>query len=88
MANAGPTGKFVITRRMIPRLYYIFVDVISIIDFQEIYVRDRYPLKKENDNTFLQSLQSHYAESYNCTKLPYPRLDSVAAVKIDGKNLV
>lgn len=75
-----------IMKRMIPNTYHIDVDVISIIDFKEFFVRDRYPLKKEEDDAFIMSLQTHYAHTFNCQELPNPRVDSPGAVKIDGKN--
>lgn len=77
-----------IKQRMIPKQYYIFVDVISIIDFKEFYVRDRYHLKKQEDDAFLFSLQMHYAKPHNINKMTHPKVKDVAAVKVGGKKLL
>lgn len=73
-----------IKRRMIPQDYLMYVNILNLINFNEIYVCDCLPQTKEENDAFIDTLQNHYLHTNNHV-ISKPQTGYPAAVLIRSK---
>jgi 1,2-phenylacetyl-CoA epoxidase catalytic subunit len=80
------TNSSKIMRAIIPKHFTYLVEILCVVSFDEIYVRNRDFGIKSADEEFKKKMQHHYKKRFNREPLENPAKGMNAVVCIDGEN--